>query len=187
MSRPSSQSRPHSPAPALPPCPLPLQVKLGLLSEHVTRLEDWVSIADSDEFQSYPGLGGGGGRGARSATIGDALRAVEAAGANFVMGQMVDRVSPDGVLAPVRPVGSLFQQFPNECHVVQRLTKGYTYKVVAFKAYWRTNTGNHFIVSPDRAKKYYSAAAPGAKNARGGWLGAEDLFALTPYAAFPAK
>jgi hypothetical protein len=76
------------------------------------------------------------------------------------------RVSEEGMLVDVAPEPSIFQQFPLDCGVVKHLTGGYTWKSVAFKAYWRSNTGNHFVVRPERAKDYFGASKPGVRNAR---------------------
>ncbi len=61
---------------------------------------------------------------------------------------------------------SLFQQFPYNCHVVRHVSHGSVWKVVAAKAYWRTNTGNHYVVGADRARMYFGGAEPGVKNPR---------------------
>jgi hypothetical protein len=150
-----------------------LKIKLQTLMERNIDAEDWITIADADEFHGY--IGGAG------PTITALTAAAEAAGSNFVMGQMIDRVAANGELAEVHPGVHIFRQFPLNCQVVRRVAGGYPFKVVAFKAHWRTNTGNHFLVTPDRAKKYFSAAASGTKNARGGWMGADDVWDLTPY------
>lgn len=71
--------------------------------------------------------------------------------------------------------------------MVRHVSRGSVWKVVAAKAYWRTNTGNHYVVEPDRARDYFGGAAPGVKNPRGGWFGAEDLWPLTPYATVAAR
>lgn len=149
-----------------------LKIKLKLLQEKVTDPEDWITIADSDEFHGYGLLGG---------TATSLVAQAEEAGANVVMGQMVDRVSSTGELTPIRAENNIFDQFPFNCQVVKHLSGGHTSKVVAFKAYLRTNTGNHWVVTPDMASQYFRGAPKGIKNLRGGWMGAEDLWSLTPY------
>ncbi|KAK9810513.1 hypothetical protein WJX72_012026 [[Myrmecia] bisecta] len=149
-----------------------LKVKLQLLHERVRQPQDWIVIADSDEFINF---------GRSGLPIQHFLGAVERGGSNWVLGMLVDRVAPDGRLAPVAPAPALFHQFPLNCFVVKRLTGGFVWKTPAFKAYWRSNTGNHFIVQPDKAAQYFGAAPAGVKNSRGGYNGAEDLYALTPY------
>lgn len=66
----------------------------------------------------------------------------------------------------VQPDRDLHAQFPLGCRVIQRLTKGSTNKVVAFTARWRSNTGNHLLVSAQRAKEYFGAAPGGVRNVR---------------------
>jgi len=158
-----------------------LKIKLQFLQDTITSDEDWVTIADSDEFHEYESQEGGGG------TAAGLVSKAEAAGANFIMGQMVDRVSSTGEITPVLPLVDIFAQYPFNCQVVRTVSNGHTAKVVAFKAYWRTNTGNHYVVTPEKAKEYFSAATPGHKNLRGGWMGAEDYWDLTPYAKHPEK
>jgi hypothetical protein len=62
----------------------------------------------------------------------------------------------------------LFEQYPFNCHVVRQVSKGSVKKVMAAKAYWRTNTGNHYVVEADMAKEYFGGAEPGARNPRWG-------------------
>ncbi|KDD76961.1 hypothetical protein H632_c55p2 [Helicosporidium sp. ATCC 50920] len=145
--------------------------------ERVTAERDWVTIADADEFHAYQEAGW--------RTIGELTRAAEQEGAEFVMGTLVDRVAADGRLSKIQPDRDLHAQFPLGCRVIQRLTKGSTNKVVAFTARWRSNTGNHLLVSAQRAKEYFGAAPGGVRNVRGGSAGAEDLYGLTPYARHP--
>lgn len=156
-----------------------LSVKLALLARRVRDPQDWITVADSDEFPAYADAAGGGG-----GTISELTAAAAAAGANYVMGQMVDRVAEGGALEAVRPgPPSVLDQFPLRCGVVRHLSGGSPFKVAAARAYWRTNTGNHLVVTADRARRYFGAAPAGVRNDRGGWLGAEDVWALTPYAA----
>jgi hypothetical protein len=153
-----------------------LAVKLALLQRRVLDPSDWITIADSDEFASYGGD-----------TIAALTRAAAAAGAAFVMGQLEDRVAESGELEEVRPgPPSALEQFPLRCGVVRRISGGSTLKVAALRAAWRTNTGNHQVVSADRARRYFGPASAGVRNERGGWLGAADLWPLTPYAGHEA-
>lgn len=62
-----------------------------------------------------------------------ALSIAERAGATYVMGDLIDRVAPEGVLAPIAPSPRLEQQFPLACHVVEKLYSGWDFKVVAFR------------------------------------------------------
>jgi len=58
---------------------------------------------------------------------------------------------------PPPPPQSLFQQYPLRCHVVQRLYKGWAFKVVAFRNYLRPGRANHLMIQPDKAKSYLGA------------------------------
>ena len=87
----------------------------------------------------------------------------------------------------------MFEQFPYNCQVVRQVSKGTTKKVVAARAFFRTNTGNHWVVTADQAREYFSGAAPGERNARWGgcgwavpdqWLWKGDLARWLPAAAY---
>jgi hypothetical protein len=49
------------------------------------------------------------------------------------------------------------------------------------KAFLRSGAGNHGLIPPSWAEKYFGPAKPGERSARYGMCGAEDLFPLTPY------
>ncbi len=137
-----------------------LQVKLEVLQGVVHSLEDWVVIADSDELHDYTTMGG---------TAAAMVEAAKQQHANWVLGVLVDRVSESGNLTSVRMSPSIFVQFPHNCDVVKTVANGYPWKVVAAKAYWRTNTGNHFVVPPKLARQYFGAAQMGERNLRWGF------------------
>lgn len=89
------------------------------------------------------------------------------------------------------PPQSLFQQYPLRCHVVQRLYKGWTFKVVAFRNYLRAGRANHLMIQPDKAESYLGPC-PGTggidsnkkpkKCPRGRNINLDkDFYKLTPY------
>ncbi len=86
-----------------------------------TREDDWVVIADLDEFHEYP-LG-----------LAETLRAAEAQGYDCLYGQLVDRLAPDGELIPMREDVSVFEQFPIQCHITHEILKAPDWKIVALK------------------------------------------------------
>ncbi|GAB4814553.1 hypothetical protein N2152v2_001599 [Parachlorella kessleri] len=147
--------------------------KLLLFNEVITDLEDWILIADSDEFQDYGGM-----------PVPAFLALAEGQGATYVQGAMVDRVAADGAMPAVAPAPSISRQFPLRCHVVSNLYGGKTKKVAAMKAFLRSNQGNHKVVPASEAPQYFGASRPGQESLRGGFYGFEDLYPLTPYHRF---
>lgn len=155
-----------------------LEIKLRLMHERIRSLQDWIVVADSDEFYDFDALGPG---------IQKYVGRLEAANASFGAGVLVDRVAEDASVPDVLPEPSLSEQFALHCAVVRHLTQGFPYKVVAFKAYLRTNTGNHKVVSARTAAKYFGPTPPGERSPRGGFYGAADVYNLTPYSVHPNK
>jgi hypothetical protein len=64
---------------------------------------------------------------------------------------------------------------------------GKTKKIAAFKAYLRSNQGNHKIVAPEDAEHYFAGSEAGMLSPRGGYYGSEPLFHLTPYHELPER
>ncbi len=94
------------------------------------RPDDWLVIADLDEFHEYP-------------TRLDRITAYcDAHGYDFVMGELVDRVAPGGVLAELdeRPLSA---QFPLGCHLTRDLCGGWSRKVVLARPAVAIVEGNH--------------------------------------------
>ena len=52
---------------------------------------DWIIVADTDEFFTY-----------QFSTVMEAVRAMEAEGATYAMGEMLDHVSKDGSLSRIK-------------------------------------------------------------------------------------
>lgn len=61
------------------------------------------------------------------------LNKTSAAGGTYVTGTLLDRLAPEGRLAPIAAAPSLPAQFPLGCRVVKKLYEGWDFKVVAFK------------------------------------------------------
>ena len=80
-----------------------------ILQRHVARQDDWILNADADEHHVYP---------CDPATVASYCCAK---GYNAVQGVMVDRLAPDGVLAPVAPAPMLEAQFPVAAEVAVTL------------------------------------------------------------------
>jgi hypothetical protein len=149
-----------------------LKRKLEILGQVVTNYnDDWIILADSDEFHDYgPDI-----------TVYDFLFAAERQGASYIRGYLVDRVARDGSLPAITPRPAIYEQFPLACAVVGTLYGGKTKKIAAFKAYLRSNQGNHKIVAPEDAEQYFAGSEVGKLSSRGGYFGSEALYHLTPY------
>jgi len=99
------------------------------------RPDEWFLPIDADEFQTYPaGL---------MATLADCDRQ----GYDHVCGALVDRVSGDGTLAPLRPQDSVWTQYPLGGYVTYPLLGGDLRKVVALKGRVTMGVGNHVAYS----------------------------------------
>ncbi|GHC06523.1 glycosyltransferase family 2 protein [Thermomonas carbonis] len=99
---------------------LKLERYRALIGEHC-RPEDWILYADMDEFHAYP------------VAIHELLASCDAAGYRFVRGRMRDRLAAGGQLVPMRPVPSLWEQFPFRASVTSRIRQGWDRKVCAAK------------------------------------------------------
>jgi hypothetical protein len=83
--------------------------------------DEWVVLADLDEFQVHPG------------GVTHTAAAADAEGANVVRGIMIDRVATDGQLKTFGPTDDLWQVFPERCYVTARLQGGLSYKCALLK------------------------------------------------------
>jgi hypothetical protein len=96
----------------------------------VARPDDWVVLADLDEFHAYPG------------PLRDVVAACEANGYDYVTGELVDRVACDGGFPPIgtRP---LSEQFPAAVRLTANVCGGDVAKVVLARAGVRVTEGQH--------------------------------------------
>lgn len=85
--------------------------------------DEWVVIADLDEFQLHP-LG-----------LVATAAAADAENANVVRGRVVDRVATDGLLKAIGPDDDLWRLFPEACYVTARLQGGLSYKCALVKGH----------------------------------------------------
>ena len=83
--------------------------------------DEWVVIADLDEFQIHP------------AGLDATAAAADAEGANVVRGTLVDRVSSSGRLESVGPDDDVDRRFPEECYLTAHLQGGLAYKCALVK------------------------------------------------------
>ncbi|KAL4430583.1 hypothetical protein ABPG77_005823 [Micractinium sp. CCAP 211/92] len=160
--------------------------QLDMLQEYVADPTDWVVAADVDEFQWWGGK-----------FIKDAIAEISQRSdpwATYLRGRLVDRVAADGSLAAVaQPMGDsqagvlpIFQQFPLECSVANKLYKGWDTKIVAYRAHFRVSRSAQHLIQADDAAAYYGPCDPPpapCPRPRGFNLEA-DYFNITPYHRF---
>jgi tetratricopeptide (TPR) repeat protein len=91
----------------------------------------WIMHTDLDELHEYP------------APIHQIIAAAREKQINAIYGRLVDRVAADGSMPPVQAEPPLWQQFPVECDLTRRITKGMTRKVMMARFSVLVNAGHH--------------------------------------------
>jgi hypothetical protein len=100
--------------------------------------DDWVVLADLDEFQIYP------------SSIELVIEKCEISGFDYIIGKFVDRIAADGTLPEIDPIGSVWNQFPVCCHISRDLLGATDIKVVCCKAGLIPGEGNHRVAGGKR-------------------------------------
>ena len=101
------------------------------------RPRDWVIYADVDELQIYP------------AALHDFVGKLALSGLDYATGHFVDHLADNGVLAPIHPELSIWEQFPYVGLVTEELTGGATRKVCIARARRRLGDGGaHTLAGP---------------------------------------
>lgn len=101
---------------------------------HCTRPNDWIIVADSDEFHEYP-----------TKDVKVFLKKLDFRNINIVNGIFLDRVSINGSLEELYYDSHIFEEFPLGCQLHRSFSLGTPKKVMAFKGYLRINRGHHRI------------------------------------------
>ena len=153
------------------------QAMMSGLSQMPMHPNDWVIVADMDEFFTYG-----------YANINEAVNAMSKEGATYALGEMLDHVAEHGQLKHVSECGSLWDQYPWICPVVSAIGKGLPTKVTLHKAFLRTGAGHHHIVEPHLAEAYFSNNCQGLQcelaMKRYKQRTSSDVYMLTPYSKF---
>ena len=155
------------------------QAMISGLSKIPLHIEDWVVVADMDEFFTFGG------------SVEDAVSAMNAEGATYAVGEMLDHVAQGGKLTHIDNSTDIWAQFPLVCPIVSNIAKGLPAKVTIAKAYLRTGAGHHHIVEPHLAHAYFSDECVGVpcelvmKRYKQRTL--RDLYELTPYFEYASK
>ena len=121
------------------------------LSSMPMHPEDWVIVADMDELFMFDTV----------ANISMVTDAMNAEGATFAVGEMLDHVAQGGSLTSISNSVSIWQQFPLICPIVSHVGGGLPVKVTLHKAFLRSGAGHHHIVHPFLAEAYFSNSCKG--------------------------
>ncbi|CAL6332099.1 unnamed protein product [Bathycoccus prasinos] len=101
---------------------------------YCTGDDDWIIVADSDEFHEYP-----------TRDVNQFLEDLDTKKVNIVNGIFLDRVSEDGLLKEPSNKSDIFEQFILGCKLHKSFRLGTPKKVMAFKGALRINRGHHRI------------------------------------------
>lgn len=101
---------------------------------YCTGPNDWILVADSDEFHEYP-----------TKDVNEFLKELDSRNINIVNGIFLDRVSLDGSLKELSHNSHIFNQFPLGCRLHRSFNLGTPKKVMAFKGTLRINRGHHRV------------------------------------------
>jgi len=115
----------------------------------VARPGDWIVNADVDELHEYP------------APLPEVIAWCEARGITALQGPFIDRIAPDGGLAPVRETPALSDQFPVRAEAmihIAGLGGGHdaygTVKLMLHRAEVRPSRGGHHPQADPRRVRY---------------------------------
>lgn len=103
--------------------------------------DEWVLVADLDEFVSFPD------------GIDTVIRSAEGEGANVVRGVMFDRFSADGKPVDFEPGADLAAQYPVRSRFIRDVMLGYDHKAVLVKGHLPgvPGGGQHWLVGENVA------------------------------------
>lgn len=126
------------------------------LQRRVAEPEDWVLNADVDEFHEYP------------EPLPAFLEHCEQEGVDCVQGVFIDRLAPEGRLAPVAPEPAVLEQFPLRADVGWSIWGrgashgiGGTLKIMLSKGAVLPSRGGHSPVNPSEARYLYARSLAG--------------------------
>jgi Glycosyl transferase family 2 len=107
--------------------------------------DDYVMHLDVDEFQEYP------------ASLSEIVTAMNQADDWALRGWLVDRVAEGGILAPIRLVPSIGEQYPFGCDLTLKVLRAWTQKIVLCRGRVRLQGG----VRHDTCNAYYDRVPVG--------------------------
>jgi hypothetical protein len=94
--------------------------------------ETWIIHSDLDELHEFP------------APLPRLIAAAQTQGINAVFGSFIDRVTANGTLSPIRATPSLWDQFPVQCRLTERILRGSTRKLMLAHYSVPCGPGHHF-------------------------------------------
>lgn len=113
---------------------------VGMIEEEVRlrigRSDDWLIPADIDELNQYP------------CELPELVRRLERNGYTHVEGVLSDRLAPRGELVGLKPKSagvSLWEQYPMEAPVTQRIARGHIEKVLISRGDLGWTMGHHHM------------------------------------------
>lgn len=125
---------------------------VGMIEEEVrsrvATAGDWAIPADLDELNQYPG------------DLHEVVGDMERDGSTHMLGELVDRLAPGGVLAELEPFGegiSIWKQYPLEAHVTDRIGRGETGKVLLSRGDLGWRLGHHRMRESPELKRFAEA------------------------------
>lgn len=151
------------------------QAMISALSQLPVLPEDWIVVADLDELFTF----------GPAQDIRTAIQLMDAEGATYASGNIVDHVSTTGSLAKLQDGIKIWEQFPMSCPMTATIARGSTTKVTLHKAFLRSGAGHHQIVEPYLARAYFGSDCAGPLCELVLKLykqrSAIDVYELTPY------
>ena len=104
-------------------------------------INGWIIPTDGDEFHMIEGY--------------DSFQKLredcEAEGANFVWRSIVDRITADGSIPlNIDPNRSIWEQFPNKCHITRTIADACGIKTSMFKSGLTICTGHHIVTNTNK-------------------------------------
>ena len=109
------------------------EAMISALSQMPMLPDDWILVADLDELFTF----------GHAQDIKTATKLMNAEGATYASGTVVDHVSNTGSLAQLQPASAIWEQFPVTCPITAKVARGSTTKVTLHKAYLRSGAGHH--------------------------------------------
>ena len=121
--------------------------RMNRLLRSQTGDDDWVVLADLDEFTVFP------------KQVDKFLAECDENGFFYIPGLLTDRIARNGALPEIQPDEPLERQFPLACRITKTLLGGWISKIAAMKGFLRFSTGHHYL-SPEFRHGYYESEYP---------------------------
>jgi Glycosyl transferase family 2 len=107
------------------------QIMREALDRAGCQKRDWVVHADLDEFNEFP------------CPLEELASAMERADRAAVHGHFIDRVHAQGLLIAAPPAPTIWEQFPIECRLTEKILRGFTQKIMLARHEVIVTNGHH--------------------------------------------